>query len=112
MATPQQKPANPQVDAKIIIIKGEQANYFVKPLNIQPNTKVVWHCGIDSFTIWFPKNHNPLASSTTEVYGKNGKASAVVGSKVGTYHYCILVTDEDGVVHLVEGNSPPSMVIE
>ena len=110
-ATPN-KLSNPQVDAKILIVKGESANWFVKPLNVQPNTKVIWHCGINSFTIWFPKNLNPLADGKTEIHGKNGKASAVVGSKTGTYCYCILVTDDNGVVHLVEGNSPPTMVIE
>jgi hypothetical protein len=112
MADTQKKPAGPQVDVKIIKVGGTNANWFVKSLHIDPNTKVVWHCGIDSFTIWFPKNHNPLANGNTEVYGKNGKASAVVGNKKGTYHYCILVTDEKGDVHLVEGNSPPKMEIQ
>ena len=112
MATTPKKPAPPQVDVKIIILRGGNANWFIRPLKVHPNTKVVWHCGINSFTIWFPKDTNPIASDKTEIYGKNGKASAVVGSKTGTYCYCILVTDDNGVVHLVEGNSPPTMVIE
>lgn len=112
MPTTQKKSANPEVDVRIVIVKGERANWFIKPLEVPRNAKVIWHCRLNSFTIWFPSEHNPLANGKTEIYGKNGKASAVVGSKSGTYHYCILVTDEDGVVHLVEGNSPPTMVIE
>jgi hypothetical protein len=112
MSTTPKKPAIPQVDAKIVIVKGESANWFIKPLEVPPNAKAIWHCRLNSFTIWFPSEHNPIAGGKTEIYGKNGKASAVVGSKTGTYYYCILVTDEDGVVHLVEGNSPPTMVIE
>ena len=112
MAAPQKVQANPQVDVKIVKVGGKSANWFVKPLTVQPNTKVVWHCGIDSFTIWFPKDHNPLARGNNEIYGKNGKASVVVGSKAGTYYYCILVTEDNGDVHLVEGNSPPEMVIQ
>jgi hypothetical protein len=112
MAATQKKAANPQVDAKILILKGDRANYFVKRLEVEQNSKIVWHCGINSFTIWFPKNHNPIANGSTEIYGKNGKASAVVGSKPGTYHYCIVVADEKGHLHLVEGNSPPEMVIQ
>ncbi len=112
MATAPKKSGNPQVDAKIIKVSGKSANWFVKPLTIGPNTRVVWHCGIDSFTIWFPKDTTPLAGGKTEIYGKNGKASAVVGSKPGTYYYCILVTEDNGDVHLVEGNSPPTMVIQ
>ena len=112
MAATLKTPANPQVDVKIIKVGGISANWFVKPLTVKSNTKVVWHCGIDSFTIWFPKNQNPLANGNAEIYGKNGKATAVVGSKLGTYYYCILVTEDNGDVHLVEGNSPPTMVIE
>ncbi len=112
MSTIPKKLANPQVDARIIIVKGDRANWFIKPLKVQPDTKVTWRCGLNSFTIWFPKDNNPIANGNTEIYGKNGKASAVVGSKTGTYYYGIHVTDEDGVVHLVEGNSPPTMVIE
>jgi hypothetical protein len=112
MAAPHKTTANPQVDVKIVKVGGKSANWFVKPLTIGENTRVVWHCGIDSFIIWFPKNHNPLANGNTEIYGKNGKASAVVGTKTGTYHYCILVVEDNGDVHLVEGNSPPTMVIE
>jgi hypothetical protein len=112
MAAMQKTPTNAQVDVKIIKVGGKGANWFVKRLTIPTNSRVVWHCGIDSFTIWFPKNHNPIANGSTEVYGKNGKASAVVGSKTGTYYYCILVTEDNGDVHLVEGNSPPTMVIE
>ena len=112
MAATQKTTANPQVDVRIVKVGGKGANWFVKPLKIKTGTKVVWHCGIDSFTIWFPKNHNPLANGNSEIYGKNGKASAVVGTKPGTYHYCILVTEDNGDVHLVEGNSPPTMIIE
>jgi hypothetical protein len=111
MATTPKNAVTPQVDVRITIIKGDHSNYFVKPLDVEPNTKVVWHCGIDSFTIWFPKEHNPIANGHTEIYGKNGKATALVGSKKGTYYYCVLVTDENGSVHLVEGNSPPEMEI-
>ena len=111
MAATPKTPANPQVDVKIVKVGGKGANWFVKSLILQPNAKVVWHCGIDSFTIWFPKNHNPIANGNTEIYGKNGKASAVVGTKKGTYCYCVLVTDEEGNVHLVEGNSPPEIEI-
>jgi hypothetical protein len=111
MATTQKKTASPQVEVTIVTVKGDRANYFVKPLKIEKNTKVVWRCGINSFIIWFPKDHNPIANGHTEIYGINGKASAVVGTKEGTYYYCVLVSDEDGNVHLVEGNSPPEMVI-
>jgi hypothetical protein len=112
MPATQKKAVNPQVDVKIVTVKGDHVNYFVKPLKIDENTKVVWHCGINNFTIWFPKDHNPIANGHTEIYGKNGKASAVVGSEKGNYAYCILVTDEEGHVHLVEGNSPPVMEIQ
>jgi hypothetical protein len=112
MPTTIKKPAIPQIDAKILILRGGNANWFIKRLKVHPNTKVIWHCRLNSFTIWFPKNHNPIANGKTEIYGKNGKASAVVGSKEGTYYYSILVTDEKGEVHLVEGNSPPTMEIQ
>jgi hypothetical protein len=112
MAATQKTLVTPQVDVRVVKVGGKSANWFVKPLSVKPNTKVVWHCGIDSFTIWFPKNHNPLANGNTEVYGKNGKASAVVGTKKGKYQYCMLVTEDNGDVHLVEGNSPPEMEIQ
>lgn len=106
-------PVNPPVDVKIVMVKGERANWFVKPLKIHANTKVTWHCRLNGITIWFPSKENPLKDSKkNEIRGKNGRASAAVGSKKGVYHYCILVTDEKGVVHLVEGNSPPTMVID
>ena len=112
MADIQKKSGNPEVEAKIVTVPGVRSNWFVKKLDLKPNTKVTWRSGINSFIVWFPKDHNPVASGKTEIYGKNGKASAEMGSKAGTYTYCILVTDEAGEVHLVEGNSPPTMVIE
>jgi hypothetical protein len=111
MAISPNKSAPPQVDVKIVVVKGDHANYFVKPLKVEANSKVVWHCGINNFVLWFPKDNNPIANGHTEIHGKNGKASAVVGSKKGVYQYSALVTDEGGNVHLVEGNSPPEMVI-
>jgi len=104
-------PASPEVDAKIIVTKGGNANWFIKPIKVHPHTKVTWHCRLNSISIWFPKDNNPLAGGKNEVYGKNGKASAVVGSKKGKYYYCILVTEDNGEVHLVEANSPPEMEI-
>ena len=112
MSATQKKAVNPQVDVTIVTVKGDHANYFIKPLKVKENTKIVWHCGINNFTLWFPKDHNPIANGHTEIYGKNGKASAVVGSNKDTYAYCILVADEGGHVHLVEGNSPPEMEIQ
>ena len=111
MAAPSKKSADPQVDAKINIVKGGNANWFIKPITVQANTKVTWHCRLNSISIWFPKDNNPLAGGKNEVSGKNGRVSAVVGSKKGKYSYCILVTEDNGQVHLVEANSPPEMEI-
>ncbi len=111
MSATQKNPASPQHDEKIIIVKGGNANWFIKPIKVHANTKVTWHCRLNSISIWFPKDNNPLAGGKNEVYGKNGKANAVVGSKKGKYYYCILVTEDNGEVHLVEANSPPEMEI-
>lgn len=112
MAATQKKTASPQHDERIIVIKGGNANWFIKQIKVHPHTKVTWHCRLNRISVWFPEDKNPFASGKNQVYGKNGKASAVVGTKKGKYEYCILVTEDNGDVHLVEGNSPPTMVIE
>jgi hypothetical protein len=112
MSIEQKKSEHPETEAKIVMLKGGNANWFVKSLIIKANSKVTWRCGLHTITLLFPKDHTPLAGGKTEILGKNGKATAEVGSKKGIYQYCILVTDEAGVVHLVEGNSPPTMVIQ
>jgi hypothetical protein len=106
------KTTHHDVEAKIVMLKGGHSNWFVKTLTVKQNSRVTWRCGLHTLTVWFPKDHTPLANGKSEIHGKNGKASAEIGSKTGTYHYCILVTDEGGGVHLVEGNSPPTMIIE
>jgi hypothetical protein len=112
MPATQKNNATPEHNEKIVIIKGGNANWFIKQIKVHPNTKVTWHCRLNNISVWFPKENTPLAGGKNEVYGKNGKASAVVGSKKGTYHYCLLVTEDNGDVHLVEGNSPPEMIIQ
>ena len=111
MPATQKKTAIPEHDERIIVIKGGNANWFIKKIKVHPHTKVTWHCRLNKISIWFPADKNPLVGGKNQVYGKNGKASAVVGANKGKYHYCILVTEDNGQVHLVEANSPPEMEI-
>jgi hypothetical protein len=111
MSTAIKSSKTPEVDVRIAVLKGGNENWFIKPIKVAPNSRVTWHCRLDRISIWFPKDKNPLAGKSNEVYGKNGKATAIVGSKPGKYFYCILITEDNGQVHLVESNSPPEMEI-
>jgi hypothetical protein len=77
--------------------------------------KVTWHCEDSDFIVWFPKDRNPLEGNN-EIPSTNRQAKATVrpyddkmikpGAK---FHYCILLLDKED---MVEGNSPPTMIIE
>lgn len=79
-------------------------------------TKVTWECPDSEFTVWFPQNNNPLVGSN-EVYSKNRVAEAQVKpfklekGEHKKFFYGILLTDTDKE-DVVEGNSPPTMIIE
>ncbi len=78
-------------------------------------TKVTWRCEDSDFILWFPKNRNPF-DGDNEISSKNRQAEANVrpyddklikpGAK---FRYCILLLDKED---MVEGDSPPTMIIE
>jgi hypothetical protein len=105
-------PLRSPIEIEIKVVKGERANWFVKPTKVPPGSTVTWHCPNSDFVIWFPGKKNPLTGGTNELYSRQGKASAVVGFKTDTYYYTVLAKDQKGATHLIEGNSPPEMIIQ
>jgi hypothetical protein len=64
----------------------------------------------------FPHQRTPLAEGDTQVHGSSPLTVTLAlpdeENAYGSYPFCVLIQDADGAFHLVEGNSPPEMVIE
>ena len=60
----------------------------------------------------FPTARTPLPDRQTEVSGQNRVTTSFDPEARGYYPYCALIQDENGDFHLVEGNSPPEVIIQ
>jgi hypothetical protein len=100
-----------KVDVRIIRVHGGNANWFVKKIEVEAGGKVTWYCKHYEIFVWFTDKH-ALKLGKVHVHGTKGQVSVDVGTKKGRYFYAMMIKDDNGEMHLVEGNSPPEMVIE
>ena len=98
------------VDVSIAKVPGPTSNWFVKPIKIARGGTITWHCSECQIYLWFPSK-DALKGGTNGIHRKN-PVTVTVGTNPGTYYYTMLVKDYDGHMHLVEGNSPPEVIIE
>ena len=107
---------------------GPSPSFYRKKVKINPNPAGHWRVGkiiLDSITrtatwdcpncaivVMFPTARTPLLNKATEVIGQGSAVAQLDSNAKGYYPYCIMVQDADGDFHLVEGNSPPEMIVE
>lgn len=98
---------------KVKINDNPAGHWRVGKLILDASTRTAtWDCPNCSITVMFPATRSPLSNGETQKTGTGSVTAQIdIGAK-GYYPYCILVQDQDGDFHLVEGNSPPEMIIE
>lgn len=100
-----------KVDVRIIRVQGGNANWFVKKIEVEAGGKVTWYCKHFEMFVWFT-DKNALKLGKMHAHSTKGQLTVDVGSKKGTYPYVMMIKDDKGEMHLVEGNSPPEMIIQ
>ena len=89
-------------------------NWIVDTIKAKKSDTVTWRCTDKSALIFvmFPSVRTPLPNNQTECNGKGFVKAHFSKDAGGYYPYCILVQDANGSFHTVDGNSPPTMIID
>jgi hypothetical protein len=98
---------------KVKISPNPSGHWKVDKVVLDSNTReATWECPGCKIFVLFLHARTPLLNGDTEVSGQDSVFTQLDTNAKGYYPYCILVQDADGNFHLVEGNSPPEMIIE
>ncbi len=83
--------------------------HFVGKMEHAPGEEVTWTCDDSEFRIWFPPEHDPLEPGPDVSKGRTLTRKLRKGLKPGDeFEYSMYCFKDE---HLVEGNSPPIMII-
>lgn len=90
-------------------VHGNTKRHVVEKMEYSAGEEVTWTCDDSDFRIWFPPEHDPLEpgpdTSTKGTLTRKLKAGLPHGEEFEYGMYCF--KDK----RLVEGNSPPIMII-
>jgi len=95
---------------EIVIRKDPDGCWRVSRVYGKGDDRVKWKCPGCNIFIFFPSNRTPLAG--TEVRGNSSATASIRKDAQGYYVYSAMIQEKSGEMHVVEGNSPPDMVIE
>jgi hypothetical protein len=97
---------------EVEIRRDPDGQYRVKRVYGKPGDQIKWKCPNCNIFIIFPAKRTPFAGGETEASGKSPVSGTIDGKANGFFIYSAMVQDQHGDLHVVEGNSPPEMVIE
>jgi len=108
-------PVWPRFSDEIHIKSNPGGNWRVKRHAVKRTGNITFTCDVDGCHVWvmFPDGRTPLASAKTQEHGDCPLTVTieVASGKEGVYPYCVLVQDSNQEFHLVEGISPPELII-
>jgi hypothetical protein len=94
------------------IRKDPDGHHRVMRVYAKHGDQVKWKAPNCNIFITFPASRTPLLNGATEASGRSPLSAGIDPKASGYFVYLAMVQDKEGELHLVEGNSPPEMVIE